>query len=362
MGSMVTSPGPDLRDTLGRPLRNLRVSVTDRCNLRCEYCMPEEEYAWLPRDGPPRPSRRSARSSTCSPTSASTRCGSPAASRCSAATCPTLVRLLAGQARAPGPGDDDQRRPPRRRRPGALKAAGLHRVTVSLDTLRPDRFRRAHATRRARRRARAASTPSRPRDSSGLKLDTVVIRGVNDDELVDLVEFARRDRRRGALHRVHGRRRRDALVARAGGVARGDARAPERAVTGRSSRSASAASAPAERFRLGDGTTFGIIASTTTPFCRTCDREPAHGGRHLVPVPLRAARDRPARPAARTAPRARSSQALIAGGWTRRRDRGAEERARDDRAPRGARPDRGAPAGPASRDAHSGRLSRPART
>src|SRR2546427_1893101 len=37
-------------DALGRPLRNLRLSVTDRCNLRCSYCMPEEEYAWLPRD------------------------------------------------------------------------------------------------------------------------------------------------------------------------------------------------------------------------------------------------------------------------------------------------------------------------
>jgi cyclic pyranopterin phosphate synthase len=36
-------------DTLGRPLRNLRLSVTDRCNLRCEYCMPEENYVWLPR-------------------------------------------------------------------------------------------------------------------------------------------------------------------------------------------------------------------------------------------------------------------------------------------------------------------------
>ncbi|HEX6774683.1 MAG TPA: radical SAM protein, partial [Methylomirabilota bacterium] len=38
-----------IRDTFGRPLRNLRLSVTDRCNLRCAYCMPEEEYAWLPR-------------------------------------------------------------------------------------------------------------------------------------------------------------------------------------------------------------------------------------------------------------------------------------------------------------------------
>src|SRR2546430_7832683 len=39
-----------LLDTLHRPLRNLRLSVTDRCNLRCEYCMPEEEYVWLPRE------------------------------------------------------------------------------------------------------------------------------------------------------------------------------------------------------------------------------------------------------------------------------------------------------------------------
>src|SRR4051795_4361423 len=39
-----------MNDTLGRPLRNLRLSVTDRCNLRCEYCMPEEDYAWLPRE------------------------------------------------------------------------------------------------------------------------------------------------------------------------------------------------------------------------------------------------------------------------------------------------------------------------
>ena len=38
------------RSLLGRPLRNLRLSVTDRCNLRCEYCMPEDDYVWLPRE------------------------------------------------------------------------------------------------------------------------------------------------------------------------------------------------------------------------------------------------------------------------------------------------------------------------
>src|SRR5262245_64134311 len=45
----MASPVRDLRDSFGRPLRNLRVSVTDRCNLRCQYCMPEEEYTWLRR-------------------------------------------------------------------------------------------------------------------------------------------------------------------------------------------------------------------------------------------------------------------------------------------------------------------------
>ena len=39
-----------LADVFNRPLRNLRLSVTDRCNLRCEYCMPEDAYQWLPRE------------------------------------------------------------------------------------------------------------------------------------------------------------------------------------------------------------------------------------------------------------------------------------------------------------------------
>ena len=39
-----------MNDLLGRPLRNLRLSVTDRCNLRCQYCMPEDDYIWLPRE------------------------------------------------------------------------------------------------------------------------------------------------------------------------------------------------------------------------------------------------------------------------------------------------------------------------
>ena len=64
-----------VRDVYQRPLRNLRISVTDRCNLRCSYCMPEEDYVWLPRE------------QILDFEEISTRSGSPAASRCCGATC-----------------------------------------------------------------------------------------------------------------------------------------------------------------------------------------------------------------------------------------------------------------------------------
>ena len=212
-----------------------------------------------------------ARSSTPSRRSASIASGSPAASRCSAATCPRSSPLAAQPAVADlalttnGVLLGGARR-------ARCAAAGLHRITVSLDTLRPRSLPRAdaHSTRCAA--CSPASTP-RPRPAShSLKLDTVVIRGVNDDELVPLLEFAAARRRGGALHRIHGRRRRhalvpDAVVSRREMLARLDG-----ALRRRARRSDERPSAPAERFRLPDGTTFGIISSTTEPFCAPCDR------------------------------------------------------------------------------------------
>ncbi len=49
MNPLAETDAAAVRDTLNRPLQSLRISVTDRCNLRCQYCMPEEEYTWLPR-------------------------------------------------------------------------------------------------------------------------------------------------------------------------------------------------------------------------------------------------------------------------------------------------------------------------
>ena len=118
----------------------------------------------------------------------------------------------------------------------ALKAAGLHRLTVSLDTLHADRFR-ALTRYDELDRVRAGIATAAPL-FPGLKIDTVVIRGVNDDELVPLLEFGREPRRGGPLHRVHGRGRRHPLVDGTGGVPPGHAGGARRALRAPSSRCA----------------------------------------------------------------------------------------------------------------------------
>src|SRR5262245_44560916 len=187
-GSM-DSPGRDLRDTLGRPLRNLRVSVTDRCNLRCQYCMPEEEYTWLRRADLltfEEIQRLVEIFTELGVDKVRLTGGEPLLRR----GLPDLIRMLVG---IPALRDlamtsngvllGEQS--------ALLRAAGLHRITVSLDTLRPDRFRAL--TRRDDHAAVLRGIEAvRSAGFTGLKLDAVVMRGVNDDELVDLVEFARR--------------------------------------------------------------------------------------------------------------------------------------------------------------------------
>jgi GTP 3',8-cyclase len=315
------SPGPDLLDTLGRPLRNLRVSVTDRCNLRCQYCMPEEEYTWLRRTDLltfEEIQRLVEVFTELGVDKVRLTGGEPLLRR----DVPDLVRLLAG---VPAVRDlamttngvllGDQAAP--------LRAAGLHRVTVSLDTLRPERFRAL--TRRDDHAAVLRGIEAvRAAGFGGLKLDTVVIRGVNEDELIDLVEFARTHEAEVRFIEymdVGGATRwsREQVVSRAEMLERLAARygpiAPIREES----------SAPAERFRLPDGVTFGIIASTTAPFCRTCDRSrlTADGTWYLC---LYAQRGIDLRGPLRDGASREELKALIARGWTARRDRGAEER------------------------------------
>jgi cyclic pyranopterin phosphate synthase len=205
---------------------------------------------------------------------------------------------------------------------GDLKRAGLHRLTVSLDTLQRDRFiRLTRADELERVRAgldRAAA------DFAGFKIDTVVIKGVNDDEVLPLLAFAR----------TLGAEIRFIEYMDVGGatnwtmaqvMSRDDILALVASEHGPVTALAEDSSAPADRYRLSDGTVFGIIASTTAPFCSACDRSrlTADGLWYLC---LYAARGIDLRGPLRGGATAEALGELVAAAWHARTDRGAEQR------------------------------------
>ncbi|MGO8969226.1 MAG: GTP 3',8-cyclase MoaA [Myxococcaceae bacterium] len=323
------SPEP-LRDTFGRPLRNLRLSVTDRCNLRCSYCMPEPDYVWLPRS-----ELLSFEELTrlvrifCSLGVDRVRLtgGEPLLRH----ELPELVRRLAAESPLRdlalttngvllGP------------LAAELREAGLTRVTVSLDTLRPDRFR-ALTRRDEHARVLAGIAAVRDLGWSGLKLDCVVMRGRNDDELLSLLAFAQEssaELRFIEYMDVGGATywKREDVVSRAEilqRVAAGRGPVERLQENGADEPLAARGRAPAERFRLADGTTFGIIASTTAPFCRSCDRSrlTADGTWFLC---LYARSGLNLRQALRGGASDEAVAHLIRLGWKGRTDRGAEQR------------------------------------
>jgi len=309
-----------MNDALGRPLRNLRLSVTDRCNLRCAYCMPEDDYAWLPREDVLHFEETSALVDvfvSLGVDKIRLTGGEPLLRR----DVPALVRMLGAK---PGLKElalttngvllADQI--------GALKDAGLGRITVSLDTLQPARFQAL--TRFDQLDAVHAGIAAAHRVYGALKIDTVVIRGVNEDELTALVEYGKSvngevrfieymdvgGATRWSPARVVSRREiLDTLSARYGVI---------EPIVERSS-------APADRFALTDGTTFGIISSTTAPFCRTCDRSrlTADGMWYLC---LYATDGLDLRAPLRRGATGGELAGMIAGGWRARTDRGAEAR------------------------------------
>ena len=308
-------------DRVGRPLRNLRLSVTDRCNLRCSYCMPEEEYAWLPR-GDILTFEEIARLidlfADLGVDKVRLTGGEPLLRR----DLPRLVKMIAAERRirdlaltTNGLLLAQQAQ--------ALRDAGLHRVTVSLDTLRPERFL-ALTRRDSFRQVLEGIETVRGMDWPGLKLDTVVMRGVNDDELVDLLEFAREasaELRFIEYMDVGGATRwsMDEVVSRAEMLERLADR------YGRVEPVVEDSSAPADRYRLSDGLVFGIISSTTAPFCRACDRSRLTAdGQWLLCLYATAGLDlrKPLREGATKDELA----SLICSSWQGRRDRGAEER------------------------------------
>jgi GTP 3',8-cyclase len=314
-----------LVDRFARPLRSLRISVTDRCNLRCHYCMPEQDYVWLPRENLLTFEEIAAIVDVFTPLGVDRvriTGGEPLLRR----DLPVLIEKLSARgavadlalttngvllgAQAP-----------------ALRRAGLHRITVSLDTLDRERFRaltRMDELPAVLRGVEAAAGTG----FASLKIDTVVMRGVNDDEIVPLIEYGRGV---GAEVRfieymdVGGATRwtPDAVVSRREMLARIEARYGAVLPLERSS-------APADRFLLPDGATFGIISSTTEPFCAACDRSrlTADGVWLLC---LYAATGTDLRRPLRAGATPEDLRRLVAAVWSVRSERGAEERLGMDR-------------------------------
>ena len=316
-------------DTFGRPLKSLRVSLIDKCNLRCQYCMPEEEYVWLPREDILTVDEIGELVEVFSELGVD------------------RVRLTGGEPLlrkevtdvverlAANPNIRDLSMTTNgvllEKQAESLRSAGLDRVTVSLDTLRPERFK--ELTRRDRLPEvlegidAAVESGLKP-----LKINTVVMRGYNDDELTDMIDFARAkdaEIRFIEYMDVGGATQwsMDTVVSSREILSRLEGHFGSIEPVG------DKGSAPAGRYRLPDGTTFGIIASTTEPFCSTCDRSrltadgmwflclyAAHGIDLRKPLRQGASKD--------------EIRSLIVRGWTDRTDRGAEDRqALDSRGP-----------------------------
>ncbi|MFF8563417.1 GTP 3',8-cyclase MoaA [Streptomyces albidoflavus] len=261
-------PSP-LVDRFGRVHTDLRVSLTDRCNLRCTYCMPAEGLDWLPKAGLLTDDEVVRLVSTATRRLGITEVrltgGEPLLRR----GLPALVARLTALDPAPelslttnGIG--------LARCAGALREAGLSRVNVSLDTLRPERF--AALTRRDRLSdvldglAAAHAAGLAP-----VKVNAVPVRGVNDDEIAGLAAFA--------VQRGYRMRFIESMPLDAQGAWERDRMVTAEEILDRLGERFELVPverqdhAPAEEWRIaGTDARVGVIASVTRPFCGGCDR------------------------------------------------------------------------------------------
>jgi cyclic pyranopterin phosphate synthase len=259
--------GP-LVDRYGRVHNDLRISVTDRCNLRCVYCMPEEGLSFLPRGELltfDEITRLAQVAKSLGVSALRITGGEPLVRK----GLPSLIRRLSAlgfEDLAMTTNGTELSRVAR-----DLAEAGLRRVNVSCDSLRVERF----ASIRRRGKLDVVLDAMRAAEDAGLtplKVNVVLLRGHNDDEILDFASFARTT---GRIVRFIEFMPLDAQ----GNWDRGQL-VPGREVFERISEvwpleplSEASNAAPAERFRFADGVgEIGLISSVSEPFCGTCNR------------------------------------------------------------------------------------------
>ena len=258
-----------LRDSYSRPLKDLRISVTDRCNFRCTYCMPYDEYVWIDKheiltfEEIARLARQFVRSGV---EKIRLTGGEPLLRRGLAKLISTLAALdglkdlclttngalLADQAEA-------------------LAAAGLKRINVSLDTLDPDKFKRIRQ-RGDLARVLDGLFAAKAHGLKPIKINAVIERGVNDDDVIELVEFARKHEfaMRFIEYMDVGNSNNwisEKMVPKREIIEKINSLYPLKEV-GRDQ-----GSAPSVDYEFVDGLgDIGVIASVTEPFCASCTR------------------------------------------------------------------------------------------
>jgi cyclic pyranopterin phosphate synthase len=256
-------------DTLQRPMRDLRISVTDRCNFRCTYCMPFDEYEWIARNEVltfEEIERVAGIFLGFGVEKLRLTGGEPLVRK----ELPQLVQRLSA---LPGLGDISLTTN------GALlagqaadlRAAGLRRINISIDTLKPERF--TEMTKRGNLDdVLTGLFAAKKAGMSPIKINAVVIRGTNDDEILDLVTFARDNgfEMRFIEYMDVGNANTWSLektITKAQILEIIHRRFPVREV-GRAH-----GSAPAVDYEFLDGAgEIGIIGSITEPFCSSCTR------------------------------------------------------------------------------------------
>jgi GTP 3',8-cyclase len=311
-----------VKDLLNRPLRDLRISVTDRCNFRCFYCMPFDEYEWLGRQELltyEEIARLARIFSAVGVDKVRLTGGEPLVRK----DLDVLIRALTGieglrdvcvTTNGALLADSAE----------SLKTAGLKRINVSLDTLDAARFKQI--TRRGElSKVLDGLFAARRCGFHPIKINAVIARGVNDDEILPIVEFSRangfgvRFIEYMDVGNANGWRL-DKVVPKAEILRTISGRFPL-AVAGRAG-----GSAPAVDYRFTDGQgEVGVIASVTEPFCGDCNRARLTSDGKLVTC-LFSETGHDLKSPLRNGATDEELSKLIADIWNARQDRFSEER------------------------------------